>query len=54
MAEEANPSKTNPAVSFSAEGGFGTVEIGTKRNLTYTAALSAGSYTYGPATGITA
>lgn len=54
MAKEANPSKTNPVVSFSAEGGFGTVEIGTKKNLTYTAALSAGSYTYGPATGITA
>lgn len=54
MAQEANPSKTNPAVSFSAQGGFGTVEIGTKRNLTYTAALSVGSYTYGPATGITA
>ena len=34
MAQEANPSKTNPAVSFSAQGGFGTVEIGTKRNLT--------------------
>ena len=54
MAQEANPDKTNPSVSFSAQGGFGTVEIGTKRNLTYTAALSAGSYTYGPATGITA
>ena len=54
MAQEANPDKTNPAVSFSAQGGFGTVEIGTKRNLTYTAALSAGSYTYGPDTGITA
>lgn len=54
MAQEANPDKTNPAVSFSDQGGFGTVEIGTKRNLTYTAALSAGSYTYGPATGITA
>lgn len=54
MAQEANPDKTNPAVSFSAQGGFGTVEIGTKKNLTYTAALSAGSYTYGPATGITA
>lgn len=54
MAKEQNPSKSNPAVSFSAQGGFGTVEIGTKRNLTYTAALSAGSYTYGPATGITA
>lgn len=54
MAQEANPTKTNPAVSFSAQGGFGTFEIGTKKNLTYTAALSAGSYTYGPATGITA
>ena len=54
MAQEANPSKSNPAVSFSVEEGFGTFEIGTKKNLTYTAALSAGSYTYGPATGITA
>ena len=54
MAQEANPSRTNPAVSFSAQDGFGTFEIGTKKNLTYTAALSAGGYTYGPATGITA
>lgn len=54
MAKEQNPDKTNPAVSFSNRGGFGTFEIGTKKNLTYTAALSAGSYTYGPATGITA
>lgn len=54
MAQEANPSKSNPAVSFTAEGGFGTFEIGTKKNLTYTAALSTGNYTYGPATGITA
>ena len=54
MAQEQNPSKSNPAVSFSAQDGFGTFEIGTKKNLTYTAALSAGSYTYGPPTGITA
>ena len=54
MAQEVNPSKSDPAVSFSAQDGFGTFEIGTKKNLTYTAALSAGSYTYGPATGITA
>ena len=54
MAQEANPSKSNPAVSFSSTGGLGTFEIGTKKNLTYTAALSAGSYTYGPPTGITA
>lgn len=54
MAQEANPSKSNPAVSFSAQGNFGTFEIGTKKNLTYTVALSAGGYTYGPATDITA
>lgn len=54
MAQEVNPSKSNPAVSFSTQDGFGTFEIGTKKNLTYTAALSAGSYTYGPVTGITA
>lgn len=54
MAKEANPAKTNPAVSFSSTGGLGTFEIGTTKNLTYTAALSAGSYTYGPPTGITA
>ena len=54
MAQEDNPSKSNPAVSFSAQDGFGTFEIGTKKNLTYTAALSTGSYTYGPATGIAA
>lgn len=54
LAEEKNPSKTNPAVSFNSQGGFGTYEIGTKQNLSYTASLSAGSYTYGPATGIAA
>lgn len=54
MAKEQTPSTSNPTVSFSAESGFGTFEIGTKKNLTYTAALSEGSYTYGPATGITA
>lgn len=54
MAQEANPSKTNPAVTIGTQTGFGTFEIGTKRNLTYGATLSAGSYTYGPPTGITA
>ena len=54
MAKETNPSKSNPAVSFNTQTGFGTFEIGTKKNLTYGASLSAGSYTYGPATGITA
>lgn len=54
LAKEENPGKTNPAVSFNTQEGFGTYEIGTKRNLSYTASLSAGSYTYGPATGIVA
>lgn len=54
MAQEANPSKSNPAVSFSSTTGFGTFEIGTTKDLTYNVALSAGGYTYGPATGITA
>ena len=54
MAQEANPSKTNPEVTFNTQTGFGIFEIGTKMNLTYGASLSAGSYTYGPDTGITA
>lgn len=54
MAQEANPGKTEPAVSFTTSNGLGTYEIGTKKNLTYAVSLSAGSYTYGPATGITA
>lgn len=54
MAKEANPNKTEPAVSFGTQTGFGTYEIGTKKNLVYAVSLSAGSYTYGPPTGITA
>lgn len=54
MAKEANPSKTEPSVSFTTSTGLGTYEIGTTKNLSYGVALSAGSYTYGPATGITA
>lgn len=54
MAQEANPSKTNPAVTIGTQTNFGTFEIGTKKNLVYAATLSAGSYTYGPPTGITA
>lgn len=54
MAQEANPTATKPAVSFTSATGFGTYEVGTVVNLGYAATLSAGSYTYGPATGITA
>ena len=54
MAKEANPTATKPAVTIGTQTNFGTFEIGTKKNLVYGATLSAGSYTYGPATGITA
>lgn len=54
LAKEAYPSHTNPAVTISGESGYGTFEVGTLKNLAYTGNLSAGSYTYGPPTGITA
>lgn len=53
FSEETDPSVTNPAVSFSSIA-EGSKEVGTNVTLSYTASLSAGSYTYGPATGITA
>lgn len=43
---------TQPAVSVTFNSG--AKEVGTKITPTYSASLSAGSYTYGPATGITA
>lgn len=54
LAKEAYPNATNPAVSISGESGYGTFEVGTLKNLAYTGNLSAGSYTYGPVTGIAA
>ena len=54
LAKEAYPNATNPTVSISGESGYGTFEVGTLKNLAYTGNLSAGSYTYGPATGIAA
>lgn len=54
LAKEEEPSATAPAVTIGTQQNFGTFEIGTTKNLTYGASLSAGSYTYGPATGITA
>lgn len=53
FSEETDPTTTAPAVSFSAVA-QGSKEVGTTVTLSYTASLSAGSYTYGPATGITA
>ena len=50
--QEKNPSTTQPSVSltFSQAGAY---EVGTKLTPSYGASLKAGSYTYGPATGIT-
>lgn len=53
LAEEKNPSTTQPAATVTANN-VGTFEIGTSKNITYTAKLSKGSYTYGPETGIVA
>ena len=53
LAEEKNPVTTQPSASVTLKGG-GTVEVGTHKNISYTASLSAGSYTYGPPTGVVA
>lgn len=52
LAKEKNPGKTEPAVTLNCPQ-MGAYEVGTKVTPTYSASLSAGSYTYGPATGIT-
>lgn len=54
LAKEANPDTTKPTASVKITEGSGTFEIGTRKNISYTASLSAGSYTYGPATGVVA
>ena len=51
--KEKNPSITQPSVSVSAPNNK-AYEVGTSVTPTYTATLNAGSYQYGPATGITA
>ena len=54
LAEEKNPVTTQPSASVKITKGNGTFEIGTHKNISYTASLSAGSYTYGPDTGVVA
>ena len=54
LAQEANPKTTSPAASVKITRGSGTFEVGTHQNVAYSASLSAGSYTYGPATGVVA
>ena len=53
LAEEKNPRITQPAASVTAIN-VDTYEIGTSKDITYTAKLSKGSYEYGPDTGIVA
>lgn len=55
FSQEKNPSATQPSASVSISNGSGTFEIGTKKNLTYSASLNTGAYTYGPTpTGVSA
>ena len=53
LTKEINPTITQPAVSVSFTSAT-NVEAGTEVTPTYNASLSAGSYSYGPETGITA
>ena len=53
LAKEKNPTATPPAVIITCNQ-ITAYEVGSKVSPAYTASLSAGSYTYGPATGITA
>ena len=53
FATDSNPSITQPSVSISSSD-FKAYEVGTNVTPSYTATLNAGSYQYGPATGIAA
>ncbi len=52
--KEQNPTTTQPEVTFSTPNKNMSYEVGTTVTPTYVASLSAGNYSYGPATGITA
>lgn len=54
LAERKTPSTTKPLVSISFTNDTKAVEAGTTITPAYKASLSAGSYTYGPATGVVA
>lgn len=50
-----NPTITQPSASVTITANSGTFEIGTKKNLTYSASLNTGAYSYGPTpTGVSA
>ena len=52
MAEEVNPSTTQPSATLSSDN-IGAKEVGTNIAIKYNISTDPGSYTYGPATGVT-
>ena len=52
VAEEKNPSTKQPSATLNSSN-IGAKEVGTKVNVAYSFATDPGSYTYGPATGVT-
>ena len=52
VAEEKNPSTTQPSVALNSDN-IGAKEVGTNVAIAYSFATNPGSYTYGPATGVT-
>ena len=52
MAKEANPSTTQPSATLSSNN-IGAKEVGTNIAINYNISTDPGSYTYGPATGVT-
>ena len=53
LVKEKNPSTTQPSVNITLDQA-GSYEVGETVSVTYSTSLNAGSYTYGPATGVTA
>lgn len=55
FSQSKNPTTTQPSASVNITANSGTFEIGTKKNLTYSASLNTGAYSYGPTpTGVSA
>ena len=55
FSQSKNPTIIQPSASVSITANSGTFEIGTKKNLTYSASLNTGTYSYGPTpTGVSA
>ena len=52
MAKEADPSTTQPSATLSSNN-IGAMEVGTNIAINYNISTNPGSYTYGPATGVT-